>query len=170
MSILRRKPCLLLVGPLLLFLLLLLASCGPAVTRPATQQNVTINPTFQAQTSPIPTVPPYRCGAWTSNNAPGPNGTITVYARITKNGQGVPGAVATGVVHFQDGDQQFAEQPTSDLGGYVQFLLPLQGRQPINVPATISISFSNIAGKAATLACTPAFFTPQGRPQQQQGN
>ena len=141
-----------------LALLLLLAACGPATTGTNAQPTVTINPSFQSQISPIPKVPPYLCGAWSSNNAPGPGSIITIYARLVKNLQGVAGATATATVHFQDQDVQLG-QATSDGGGYVSFSLPLEGRQPAGVPATIDVTFTNFPG--GTLHCTPAFFTPK---------
>jgi len=141
-------------------ILLLLAACAPlaSTNQVQLQPTVTINPSFQSQISPIPTVPEYRCGAWSSNNAPGPNSNITIYARLTKDIAGVSGATADAVVHFQQGDQPLSQQSTSDSGGYVSFHLPLHGRQPVGVPATVDVTFTNFSG--GTLQCTPAFFTP----------
>jgi hypothetical protein len=139
-------------------LLLILAACGATPDQVAPQQTVTVSKGFQSQVSPIPAVPTYLCGAWSSNNAPGPNSTINIYARITKNLTGVNGATATAVVHFQGGDQQLDKQPVSDNGGYVSFTLNLQGRQPDKIPATVDVTFTNFPG--GTLHCTPAFFTP----------
>ncbi|MBE3564711.1 MAG: hypothetical protein IMW90_03180 [Thermogemmatispora sp.] len=141
--------------------LLLLSACGPTANQLSPAATVTINPAFQASTSPLPTVPPYRCGAWASNNAPSPTAVITIYARLTKNLQGVSGATATAVVHFSSGDVPLTQQPTSDQGGYVRFTLSLAGRQPRNVPATVDVTFTNIPGGPASLRCSPAFFTPQ---------
>lgn len=139
-----------------------LAACTPSVSgQTNSQKQVTIDKGFQSQLSPIPTVPPYRCGAWSSNNAPGPKSTITIYARITKNIAPVVGANATAVVHFQSSDQQINSQPTSDNGGYVSFTLQLQGQQPSHVPATVDVTFTNIPAGPGSLHCTPAFFTPQ---------
>ena len=140
-------------------LLLVLAACGSTASQLKPQQTVTISKTFQSQVSPIPTVPAYRCGAWSSNNAPGAFSTISIYARITKNIAGVSGATATAVVHFSNGDQTLDQHPVSDGGGYVTFTLPLQGRQPGRIPATVDVIFSNFPG--GTLHCTQAFFTPQ---------
>lgn len=143
-------------------LLLLLAACAPSVaTQTDTQQQVTINKAFQSEVSPIPTIPPYRCGAWSSNNAPGAFSTITIYARITKNIAPVSGANATAVVHFSSGDQAIDAQTPSDNGGYVSFTVALQGQQPSHVPATIDVTFTNVPGVRGSLSCTPAFFTPQ---------
>jgi hypothetical protein len=141
--------------------LALLAACSPVTTssiQPA--KTVTINPSFQAQISPIPTMPTYACGAWASNNAPRTYSTITIYAKLTQATKGVSGAIATAVVHFQSGDVQLDNQPTSDSGGYVSFSLPLQGRQPVNVPATVSVTFNNVPGKSGPVQCSQAFFTP----------
>jgi hypothetical protein len=138
-------------------LLLMLTACGATPDQVAPQQTVTISKTFQSQVSPIPPIPKYLCGAWSSNNAPGPNSTINIYARITKDLVGVPGAAATAIVHFQGGDQTLDQHPTSDSGGYVSFTLALQGNQPDRIPATVDVIFS-LPG--VTTRCTPAFFTP----------
>ena len=142
--------------------LFLLAACGPSVSSQVQiQPTPTISKSFQTIATPIPTVPAYRCAAWTSNNAPGAFSTITVYARITKDIAPVTGANASAVVHFQSGDQPLTAQAPSDNGGYVTFQLQLQGQQPRGIPATIGVTFSNIPGYNGTLRCTSAFFTPQ---------
>ena len=157
------------LGLLCIALLLILTACGSTASQAAPQATVTIDQTFQSQISPIPTVPTYRCGAWSSDNAPSPSSTITIYARLIKNIAGVPGATATAVagvpsatatavVHFQSGNQQLDQHPVSDSGGYVSFTLPLQGNQPTKIPATVDVTFTNFPG--GTLHCTPAFFTP----------
>ena len=139
-----------------LLLGLLLTACGTAVNSASSQQTVTVNPSFQAQLSPVPTVPPYRCGAWASNNAPRAGSTILIYARLTKDALGVSGMTAQAVIHFQDFDAPLDSQ-TSDDGGYVTFSLSLEGRQPRQVPATVDVTF-DVSSKNIT--CT-AFFTPQ---------
>ena len=139
------------------FLALTACSALPTVNTAQPQQTIAINPNFQSQISPIPTVPPYRCGAWASNNAPTPGAVITIYARLTQNAQGVQGISANAVVHFQSGDVAL-NQATSDLGGYVTFALSLQDRQPTKVPATVDVTFSGISG-GSPVQCT-AFFTP----------
>lgn len=139
-------------------MLLLLTACGATAQQIVPQQTVTVSSGFQSQASPIPTVPPYLCGAWSSNNAPGPNSTIVIFARVTKNLKGVSGATANAVVHFQSGDQELDQHPTSDNGGYVSFQLPLQGRQPVGTPATVDVTFGF---PGTTVKCTPAFFTPK---------
>src|SRR5579859_8122018 len=147
-------------GLLCIAVLLILTACGSTASQAAPQATVTVDQTFQSQISPIPTVPTYRCGAWSSNNAPSPSSTITIYARLTKNIAGVPGATATAVVHFQNGDQVLDQNPpVSDVGGYVSFTLPLQGRQPTKIPATVDVIFKILPG-GTLVPCTPAFFTP----------
>jgi len=142
--------------------LFILASCsGPSVSQAQVQTTVTINPTFQAQVSPIPTVPPYRCGAWSSNNSPGTYSTITIYARLTKNVAPVVGAIATATVHFEGFDLPLQADAPSDDGGYVTFTLSLEGRQPAQMPATVDVTFTSAPGLRGQLHCTPAFFTPQ---------
>jgi hypothetical protein len=140
-------------------LMLALAGCGaaPAISATQPQQVATINPGFQSRVTAIPTVPLYRCGAWTSNNAPNPGGMITVFARLTHNGKGVAGIAAVANVHFQSGNVTL-NQATSDAGGYVSFSLSLQNRQPTLVPALVAVTFSGLPG--GRLGCT-AFFTPR---------
>ncbi|MBO0779093.1 MAG: hypothetical protein J2P37_09740 [Ktedonobacteraceae bacterium] len=147
---------------LLLGMVLLLAACAPAFSAdstPSVQSTPTIGPTFQKQLTAVPTVPPYRCGAWASNTAPSTFSTITIYARLTKDVTGVAGAPAVAVVHFKfAGDATLSQRPTSDGGGYVTFTLPLQGRQPSQQPTTVDVAFT-VAGHQ--VQCTPAFFTPR---------
>ncbi len=106
----------------------------------------------------MPSIPEYRCGAWTSTSAPGPYSSIAIYAKLTKDVAGVPGATAQAVVHFKDADVPLDARPVSDAGGYVSFTLALQGRQPRLSAATIDISFA-VGGQ--TVHCSQAFFTPQ---------
>jgi hypothetical protein len=136
-----------------------LAACSSLATANSTptQPTITINPNFHSHISPIPTIPPYRCGAWASNNAPDPGATIIIYARLTHNTQGVQGIAASAVVHFRSGDAGL-NQTTSDSGGYVTFSLPLQNRQPVHVPATVDVTFSGLPS-GGSVTCT-AFFTP----------
>lgn len=140
--------------------LLALSACSSASavdlnsTQP--QQTVTINPGFQQHMSPVATIPPYRCGAWTSNNAPSTGSTITIYARLTHDLQGVQGKTATATVHFQSGDVTL-DQATSDQGGYVSFKVSLQDRQPGKVPATVDVTFTGVPG--GSQKCS-TFFTP----------
>lgn len=150
----------LLFWSLALMALLALGACGSTSTMSLgstqPQQTVTVGANFQGQMSPIPTFPPYRCGAWTSNNAPNPGSTILVYARLTHNIQGIQGITATAVVHFQSGDVTL-NQATSDQGGYVSFTLALQGRQPVHTPVTIDVTFTGVPGGAQKCS---TFFTP----------
>jgi hypothetical protein len=148
-------PTLACLGLLVLFM----TACGPTVSQLTTQPTATVNSVFQAQLSPVPTVASYRCGAWSSNNAPFTYDTITIYARLVGNTpQGVSGAKATAVAHFKAADQTLDQQPVSDKGGYVTFSLSLQGRQPSGIPTTVSVDFTL---NGHTIACTPAFFTPR---------
>ncbi len=154
-----QKKHTILIGVFLPLVFLLGACGGVTVDQAAPQPTVTISKTFQSSISPVPTVPRYLCGAWSSNNAPNTYATISIYARLTKNLAGVSGAKATAVVHFQGGDTTLDAHPVSDSGGYVMFTLSLQGRQPANIPATVDVTFTDFSG--GTLHCTQAFFTPQ---------
>jgi hypothetical protein len=145
------------VRSLSLICLFLLSACGTAVTIPQSQQTVVIQPGFQTQTSPAPTVPPYRCGAWSANNLPGAYSTLTIYARLTHNLAGAAGTDAKAIVHFQGGDLLLPQRPLSDEKGYVTFTLPLLGRQPRMEPATVDVVFTVAE---TSVQCT-AFFTPQ---------
>jgi hypothetical protein len=116
---------------LLLGLLLLLAACASTAAQIEPQQTVTVSTSFQARLSPVPTVPPYRCGAWSSNNAPGTSSTISIYAKLTKVTKdlltvGVSGAAAQAVVHFKNSDVPLDAQ-TSDDSGYVTFPFLCEG-------------------------------------------
>lgn len=138
--------------------LFLLSACGPTVNQIKPQQTVTINQQFQKQLTPVPTIPAYRCGAWVSNNMPGANSSIIIYARLTKESvSGFAGATAQAVVHFKNGDVLLDEQTISDTNGYVLFNLPLAGRQPHLVPATVDVTFNT---PGSSTRCT-GFFTPQ---------
>lgn len=119
---------------------------------------VTIDQAFQEQVSPIATVPPYACGAWTSNNTPGAYGSFSLYARLTRSVAGVAGAKARAVVHLRYQDVTLPQQPASDSGGYVTFFFALMGRQPPLLPATIDVTFT-VDG--TTVRCSQAFFTPR---------
>lgn len=143
---------------MLLSTLFLMMACGSETNQIKPKQTVTIDQSFQSQLTPLPTVPAYRCGAWSSNNVPGSYSTISIYAKLVKNASGVSGAPAQAIVHFQNFDFTLDQRPVSDEGGYVTFTLALQGRQPRMVPTTIDVSFQT-GGK--TVECTPAFFTPQ---------
>jgi hypothetical protein len=148
-----------LLWPLALVALLALSACGSDLsttigTQP--QPTTTVNAGFQSQVTPLPTIPPYRCGTWTSNNAPNPGATLLIYARLTHNLQGVQGMQATATVHFQGGDVTL-DQQASDQGGYVTFTLQLQDQQPANVPATVDVTFTNVPGGNQTCE---TFFTP----------
>jgi hypothetical protein len=157
----QRKKELHLLGILLLTLAFLAVGCSQTATQTQTQQTAVVNPSFQNGLTPLPTVPPYRCGAWASNNAPNMYSTIKIFARLTHNIAGVEGAVAHSVVHFtNDGNVALDAQPISDNGGYVSFTLPLNGRQPSKTPATVSVSFT-IPGVQQTINCSLAFFTPR---------
>ena len=141
----------------LLLLLCLLSACRSDVHQLEPLPLVTVNPNFQRQLSPIPTVPPYRCGAWASNNMPGAYTTITIYAKLTKDVTGMPGISATAVTHFKYANITLDQQPVSDGNGYVSFTLPLQGRQPQLMSATVDVKF---ATSGSPVQCS-AFFTPQ---------
>jgi hypothetical protein len=144
--------------PLFSLLLLLLCACGPTVNQIKPQESVSVDKSFQNSLTPMPTIPAYRCGAWTSTSAPNPYSIIAIYAKLTKDVIGVPGVTAQAIVHFKEADVALDERPVSDAGGYVSFTLPLQGRQPRLSAATIDINFT-VNGQ--TVHCSQAFFTPQ---------
>jgi hypothetical protein len=141
----------------LLLLLCLLSACRSDAHQLEPLPTITVNPNFQTQPSPVPTAPLYRCGAWASNNAPEANAAITIYAKLTKDVAGIPGISASAVAHFRSANILLDQQPVSDGNGYVSFTLPLQGRQPRLVPATVDVKF---ATSGSPVQCS-AFFTPQ---------
>jgi hypothetical protein len=141
----------------LLLLLSLLSACRSDAHQLESLPTVTVNPNFQTQLNPVPTIPLYRCGAWASNNTPGANTTITIYAKLTKDVAGVPNIPASAVAHFKYANITLDQQPVSDENGYVSFTLPLQGRQPRLIPATVDVKFATLG---SPVQCS-AFFTPQ---------
>lgn len=160
MKLLKRARLSVLWGPIALIAALMLVACGstPPISAAQPRQTVTINPAFQSRMTPVPTAVPYRCGAWASNNAPDPGATILIYARITHSSKGARGISANADVHFRGGDVALTTA-TSDAGGYVSFTLPLQDRQPRQLPATVDVTFSGLPG-GGKITCT-AFFTPR---------
>jgi hypothetical protein len=139
-----------------LLLLFLLTACGPAINRTGTYSSGKVNPSFQVQMSPVPTAPIYTCGAWSSPNNPTPYGTITIYAKLTRDVTGVAGIQAGAIAHLQYGDVPLDQHPITDKGGYVSFFFALGGRQPYLQPATVDVSFEL---RDQTIHCS-AFFTP----------
>src|SRR6266487_421170 len=109
-------------------LLCMLTACGATPDQVAPQQAVTVSSGFQSKASPIPTIPTYLCGAWSSNNAPGPNSTIFIYARITKDHTGVSSAATTTIVPYEGSDQEHDKPPASDNWGNVSSTPVLAGR------------------------------------------
>ena len=143
---------------LLFAALSLLSACSPTINQITPQQTLTVNPQFQRQLTPMPTIPAYRCGAWASHNMPDADSSLIIYAHLTKDGaSGLAGVTAHAVIHFKSGDMPSDEQPISDASGYVAFNLFLAGKQPSLVPATVDITFDT---PASPTTCT-AFFTPQ---------
>ena len=141
----------------LLLLLCLLSACRSEVHQLDPLPTVVVNPNFQRQLDPLPTIPSYRCGAWASDNTPAAASTITIYAKLTGDVAGVPDIPATAIVHFKSANITLDQQAVSDGNGYVSFTLPLQGRQPRLIPATVDVHFATIG---SPVRCT-AFFTPQ---------
>lgn len=154
-----KKNTFFLLSSALLVLQCVLTACGPTINQVKPPPTATINKSFQNLLTPLPTVPPYLCGAWTANNSPSAYGYVTLYARLTKNTQGVSGARALAIVHFVSYDMTLDQRPTSDSGGYIVITFALNGRQPRLVPATITVTFT--AAGHTTVQCSQAFFTPQ---------
>lgn len=142
---------------MLLLLLCLLSACRSEAHQLDPLPTVVVNPNFQRQLGPLPTVPPYRCGAWASDNTPAAASAITIYAKLTGDVAGVPDIPATAIVHFKSANITLDQQAVSDRNGYVSFALPLQGWQPQLIPATVDVQF---ATAGSPVRCT-AFFTPQ---------
>jgi hypothetical protein len=99
---------------ILFFFSVLIVACGGGTSN-NTQSNqanpavtVTIN-LENTNTTPLPTMTPYTCGAWTTNTSPAYNANteIAVYAKYTQNVNGVPqgidAATAVATMHWGDG-------------------------------------------------------------------
>lgn len=141
-----------------LLCLLLLQACGTVPDESSAPGMVGIEPAFQTVLSPVPTPPPYRCGAWTSNNGPGSYSTIIIYAKLTHDLAGVSDSKAKAVIHFRGGDAILEAPGPTDRSGYISFTLPLQGRQPRMDPATVEVFFT-VKGQRSPIQCS-TFFTP----------
>jgi len=98
----------------LFFFSVLIVACGGGTT--SSMQSNVANPAVtvtinlgNTNTTPLPTMIPYTCGAWTTNTSPAYNASteVAVYAKYTQsvNGdpQGVDAATATATIHWGDG-------------------------------------------------------------------
>src|SRR5258707_15829923 len=125
---------------------LLLTGCGSTASQVSIQPTATVDKSFQSQLSPVPTAPAYRCGAWSSNNAPNGYATITIYARIMKDVAPVSGATASAVAHFQGSDQPLDAQGASDSGGYVKFTFLFSRCDASQGPSAAGVNFTRREG------------------------
>src|SRR5579883_2734157 len=83
---------------ILFFFSVLIVACGGGTTTSNTQANAA-NPTVavtislgNTNTTPLPTMTPYTCGAWTTNASPAFNASteVAVYAKYTQSVNGNP--------------------------------------------------------------------------------
>jgi hypothetical protein len=156
----------------LFFFSVLIVACGGGTANSNAQSNLT-NPEVtvtinlgNTNTTPLPTMTPYTCGAWTTNASPAYNASteIAVYAKFTQNvngdPQGIDAATAIATIHWGDGttDQQTVNT-TSD--GLAVFDFNASNKQAaVGKLTLVTVTFT----KDGTPGCTvgtdrAAFFT-----------
>jgi hypothetical protein len=159
-------------GAILTLLLtsILLVACGgsaSALQSPLSTPQVTVTIHLATNdTGKLPTLPPYTCGAWTTNASPAYNGNvpIPIYAKFVQsvagNPQGVAGASATATYYWGDGtvDTQTASTGTDGLAFFSMSAATKGGA--VGKLSLVTVSFA----KAGTPGCTvdkdrAAFFT-----------
>lgn len=157
----------------LLFLLLvsvLVAACGANNTAqvpgaPPVTVTINLNRIFA---SPTPPLPPYSCGAWTTEATPGyyQGAVVDVYAKyvqnVNGNPQGMNQATAIASVYWPDGSVVTlpAVHTTSD--GLAVFQIPLQP-SAVNHVVLVGVSFTSADGSRTCNVSESqrAFFTAQ---------
>jgi uncharacterized protein involved in high-affinity Fe2+ transport len=174
----------------LFFFSVLIVACGGGTTNSSMQSNVT-NPVVtvtislgNTNTTPLPTMTPYTCGAWTTNTSPAYNASteVAVYAKYTQsvngNPQGVDAATATATIHWGDGTADIQTiNTTSDGLAVFDFNATNKGTS-VGKLTLVTVTFT----KDGTPGCTvgtdrAAFFTlivatatASGTPSDQNGN
>jgi hypothetical protein len=174
----------------LFFFSVLIVACGGGTTTSNTQANaanpaVTVTISLgNTNTTPLPTMTPYTCGAWTTNTSPAYNASteVAVYAKYTQsvNGdpQGVDAATATATIHWGDGTTETQTINTTSDGLAVFDFNASNKSAAVGKLTLVTVSFT----KDGTPGCTvgtdrAAFFTlivatatASGTPPDQNGN
>jgi hypothetical protein len=181
------KCCAVLV---LFFFSVLIVACSGSTTSNNTQANlanpvvtVTIN-LGGTSTTPLPTMTPYTCGAWTTNASPAYNANteIAVYAKYTQNmngdPQGIDAATAVATMHWGDGTTDTQTVNTTSDGLAVFDFNASDKAAAVGKLNLVTVTFT----KDGTPGCTvgtdrAAFFTltsaqiaPSSTPSDQNGN
>ena len=155
--------------------LLLFALCGLIAACSVNGSNSQVDPSNPIVTvtisldgsnsSPIPQLSPYYCGAWLTNTSPGfspdnPNTMINIFAKFTKtvnqNPVGVDGATGTAIVHWPDGttDTVTATTTSDGLAAFPIILKP----SAVNNLVLVDVTFTKVGLPPCTVA-QPAYFT-----------
>lgn len=163
---------------LLVLLSVLVIACGTSnttTTRDLAAPQVTVTIRFNTDTSPVPTVAPYLCGAWTTNTTPAfnPGREVPVYAHFIHNVNGNPvgisGANAQATVEWADGYRDTEAATTGD-DGLVVFYFAIPNRPDmVNKNNLVFVSFTGSNGETCKVDNQPqpaAYFTliPAPRP------
>jgi hypothetical protein len=102
------------VGPLTLVTLALLAGCAPLLA-PTVESAPAATETPAQTVTPLPTatleqVQEYELTAWPAMYQPRLDEIQTIYVQLTRGGEGVAGASAYAVAHYQGGDRRYPAQ------------------------------------------------------------
>ena len=155
------------VTPILLLLLgILLSACGGGTQTAAVSSTPTAVPTIQMQDpnpTPIPTLPPYTCGAWTTTPSLDSNkvSQVGIYAKFTKlvngNPQGVAGATATATLQWPDSGPDVRTVATT-ADGLAVFIFPVSHHPgALNKIILVTVDFNN--GQCKVAEDRAAFFS-----------
>jgi hypothetical protein len=186
-SSLSLKCCIVL---LLFFLSVLVVACGGDTSGNSPQSSL-VNPAVtvtidlqNTNTTPLPTMTPYTCGAWTTNASPAYNAMaeIAVYAKYTQNVNGVPqgidAATAVATMHWGDGTTDTQTANTTSDGLAVFDFNASDKAAAVGKLSLVTVTFTKDGtpgctvgtDRAAFFTLTSAQATPSSTPSDQNGN
>jgi hypothetical protein len=149
---------------LLLSLSVLVMACGASNTTATTDLGappVTVTIRFNSNASPVPTVAPYLCGAWTTNTTPAfePGREIPVYAHfihiVNGNPIGVSGANAQATVEWADGYRDTTGATTGSDGLAVFYFTIPNRPNMVNKNNLVVVSFTGPNGATCNVDNQP---------------
>ena len=129
---------------------------------------VTIQFNNDLTTTPLPTQPPYLCGAWITNTSPAfvPGSTIPVYAKfihlVNGNPQGVAGAAAQATLYLTGAAPKALQPTTTQADGLAVFSFQLPNDPNIaSHNNLVTVSFTGRDGSSCKVdQDRAAYFTP----------
>lgn len=156
---------------LILFLLsVLVVACGGGTNAAQTSlSNQAVTVTIHlgdSNTTPLPNLPPYSCGAWATNTSPAfnANSSIAVYAKyihnVDGNPEGIGAASATATIHWGDGTEATLTTNTTSDGLAVFMFSTTDKGGAVGKISLVTVTFA----KDGTPGCSvgtdrAAFFT-----------